>query len=94
MSKTSSPLSFQLNLDERRRPTLPADLLKEAGIAVSVPMLVAHVEGAGRIVLEDPLTYLDALGARVNQEMKDMSITHTLEEDLQAFRFADKSLDV
>jgi hypothetical protein len=86
-------MSFQLNLDDRRRPTLPVDLLKEAGIDVSAPMLVAHVEGTGRIVLEDPLAYLDALGKKVKQEMEDLGITHSLAEDLEAFRAADTSLD-
>ncbi len=95
MKQSTSPgtVSFQLNLDERRRPMLAIDLLNEAGIDINSSMLVAHAEGVGRIVLEDPLAYLDALGARVTQEMRDLGITRTLGEDLQAFRAADTSLD-
>ena len=89
----TSGASFALNLDQRRRPTLPVDLMEEAGIPLSIVGLLAYSDRKGRIVLEDPMAALDALSEQVLQEMAESGFTGSLEDDLYAERAADASLD-
>ncbi|HVB90811.1 MAG TPA: hypothetical protein VND70_01805 [Acidimicrobiales bacterium] len=56
---------FPVHLDTKRRPTLSAALLREAGLT-GVTELVARADGPGRIVLESPSALLEALQARLS----------------------------
>jgi bifunctional DNA-binding transcriptional regulator/antitoxin component of YhaV-PrlF toxin-antitoxin module len=64
------PLTFPVHLDSKRRPTLPARLLDEAGIS-GASDLVARVDGPGRIVLEDPEAMLRALQEKLAGSLRD-----------------------
>ncbi|WP_459642073.1 hypothetical protein [Kineococcus sp. NUM-3379] len=52
--------TYPVRLDAKRRPTLPAELLAEAGVSPESE-LVASTDGAGRIVVETR----EALVARI-----------------------------
>jgi hypothetical protein len=65
--------SFPVHLDSKRRPTLPARLLDEAGIS-GTSNLVARSDGPGRIVLEDPTAMLHALQERLAASLRDTDV--------------------
>lgn len=69
LPKSHSVSSYRVRLDNRRRPTLPAALLKEAEIDGEGTELIARVEGTGRVVLEDPMALLRDLQDEVAAEM-------------------------
>jgi hypothetical protein len=83
---------YHVRLDNRRRPTLPAALLEEAGIDEEGVELVARSDGPGRIVLEDPLSLLRALQATIAAEMEASHDTTDLAMELLAERRLDTSL--
>lgn len=84
--------SYRVRLDDRRRPTLPPALLEEAGIRAGRHELVAHVEGPGRVVLEDPTALLGALQEAVAAGKRARRVQGTLVEELLADRVHDTSL--
>lgn len=64
--------SYRVRLDSRRRPTLPAALLDEAGIDDDEGTeLIGRVEGPGRVVLEDPFALLRGVQATIAAEMAE-----------------------
>jgi len=65
------PGGYRVHLDAKRRPTLPADLLKAAGLT-GVTNLVARVDGPGRIVLEDPGAMLAELQHRLASSLAEV----------------------
>ncbi len=81
---------YRVHVDAKRRPTLPAALLAEANIDPSHD-LVAHADGLGRIVLEDPLAVLAAFQDDVLAGKAEQGIDTCLVEDLLADRVADAS---
>ena len=80
--------SYRLPLDAKRRPTLPAALLAEAGIDATHE-LVARADGPGRVVLEDPLSVLAAFQAAVVEGKRLHGFEGSLADDLLADRAAD-----
>lgn len=76
---------YRLRFDAKRRPTLPSALLEEAGIDTSHEV-VAHVEGPGRVVLEDPLVMLAAFQAEVVKGLEETGFTGDLSDELIAER--------
>jgi bifunctional DNA-binding transcriptional regulator/antitoxin component of YhaV-PrlF toxin-antitoxin module len=88
----TSPVSFRLRLDGKRRPTLPQSLLDAAGVGPGQD-LVAHVEGPGRIVLEGAATVLAGLQAAVRAGKTSHGSAGSLAAELLADRLADSSLD-
>ena len=84
--------SYRVRLDDRRRPTLPPALLEEAGILAGRHELVAHVEGLGRVVLEDPTALLGALQEAVAAGKQTRGVQETLLDGLLADRADDASL--
>lgn len=84
--------SYRVRLDSRRRPTLPAALLDEAGIDDGGVELVARAEGPGRIVLENPLSLLREVQAAIAAEMVENRDTADLAMELIAERQLDASL--
>jgi hypothetical protein len=90
---TKVDVSYRVHLDDRRRPTLPAALLFEAGIEANVHELVARSDGPGRVVLEDPLAQLMALQELVALETSARDATRDLALELIEERRADSSLD-
>lgn len=84
--------AYRVRLDDRRRPTLPPALLAEAGIDAEPHELVAHVEGPGRVVLEDPAALLEALQEAVAAGKKAQHLTRPLADQLISERAADSSL--
>lgn len=88
----TSPVSFRLRLDGKRRPTLPQSLLDAAGVGPGQD-LVAHVEGPGRIVLEGAATVLAGLQAAVRAGKTSHGAAGSLAAELLADRLADSSLD-
>lgn len=85
-----SVTTYRVRLDNRRRPTLPAALLKEAEIDGEGTELIARVEGTGRVVLEDPMALLRDLQDEVVEEMKrnhddvDLAMELIMERQLDA----------
>ncbi|MDP9399305.1 MAG: hypothetical protein M3P96_16450 [Actinomycetota bacterium] len=88
---SSSP-RFRLRLDEKRRPTLPQQLLDEAGVHPGEDLL-ARVEGPGRIVLEGPRAVLAGLQAAVRAGREARGSTGSLTEELLSDRSVDPSLE-
>ncbi len=90
---SDSPVSaFRVHLDTKRRPTLPARLIQDAGL-VGVDELVARADGPGRIVLEDPAAMLSALQDRVAAARKASGgHAESMVDSLLADRAADTSL--
>lgn len=87
-----TPAGFRVHLDAKRRPTLPARLLDEAGVAGERD-LIARVDAPGRIILEDPALALSELQDRVAAQLDAMGqSTSELIESLLADRDADTSL--
>jgi hypothetical protein len=86
----SSVMSFRVGLDAKRRPTLPAALLREAHIDPSHD-LIARADGEGRIVLEDPVTLLASFQSAVLAGKAERGETGSLADDLLADRAADSS---
>jgi hypothetical protein len=84
--------SYLVRLDGRRRPTLPSALLEEAGITAGSQELVAHVDGPGRVVLEDPTALLVALQKSVAAHKRERHIRGSLVDRLLEDRRDDKSL--
>ncbi len=84
---------FMVALDAKRRPTLPAQLLKEAGISLK-KALVARVAGEGRIVLESPEAARAAVRERVRAAARAGShdVTGDSVADVRAFRDEDNRL--
>ena len=85
--------SFVVHLDSRRRPALPLGLLAAAGIPASTTGLLAYTDRRGRIILEDPISALDALNILVMEDMGDHGFAGTLEDDLYAERASDTSVN-
>jgi hypothetical protein len=83
--------SYRLVLDSKRRPTLPAQLLREAELS-GAREFVAHVEGPGRIVLEDPKAALTRLQTAVAAGKQRRHRGDSLEQSLLDDRAADTSL--
>lgn len=90
MSTMGFSPAYRVHVDAKRRPTLPAALLAEAGIDATHE-LVARADGHGRIVLEDPLEILAAFQNSVADGMRDLGTTGSLVDDLLADRAADAS---
>lgn len=91
--KTGSGIhAFRLNLDQRRRPTLPASLLEEAGISAETNSLIGYSDRKGRIVIEDPMAALEELGEQVLAGMRERGNTLSLLDDLLQERASDSSL--
>jgi bifunctional DNA-binding transcriptional regulator/antitoxin component of YhaV-PrlF toxin-antitoxin module len=90
---SDSPVStFRVRLDTKRRPTLPARLLEDAGLA-GVEELVARADGCGRIVLEDPAAMLSALQDRLAAALETLGeSSESIVDSLLADRAADTSL--
>ncbi len=86
--KAPAGSSYRLPLDAKRRPTLPAALLAEAGIDATHE-LVARADGPGRLVLEDPLSVLAAFQGRVVEGKQARGFEGLLADDLLADREAD-----
>jgi bifunctional DNA-binding transcriptional regulator/antitoxin component of YhaV-PrlF toxin-antitoxin module len=86
--------SFNVSVDDKRRPTLPAALVREAGVE-GVRELVARVDGPGRIVLEDPATLLSAFQAKVARGRAEAEAEAgvSLADQLDADRAADRTFD-
>lgn len=57
VTATDAGMKYRVRMDGKRRPTLPAALLDEAGIDPAHE-LVAYADGHGRVVLEDPTVML------------------------------------
>jgi hypothetical protein len=83
--------SYRIVVDSKRRPTLPAQLLREAQLP-EVKELVAHVEGPGRIVLEDPGAALGRLQAAIADGKRRRHRSDSLERSLLEDRASDASL--
>ena len=85
--------TFTVRLDSKRRPTLPAALLDEAGLAGATD-LVARADGPGRIVLEDPTSMLRSLQQRLTDALRESPTSPSMAVDsLFATRDADTSMD-
>jgi hypothetical protein len=92
MESDSPVATYHVRLDTKRRPTLPARLLEDAGLA-SVGELIARVDGRGRIVLEDPAAMLSALQDRLAAALEESGATaEAIVDSLLADRAADTSL--
>lgn len=83
---------YRLRFDAKRRPTFPPALLEEAGIDPSHEVVV-HVEGTGRVVLEDPLVLLAAFQASVVDGLAETGLEGDLADDLVADRAAETFSD-
>jgi bifunctional DNA-binding transcriptional regulator/antitoxin component of YhaV-PrlF toxin-antitoxin module len=90
MAQNSPVAAFRVHLDSKRRPTLPARLLQDAGL-VGVDELVARADGPGRIVLEDPDAMLRALQDRLAGALGDESAASVV-DSLLGDRATDRSL--
>lgn len=90
MSAVSMSPGYRVRIDAKRRPTLPAALLDEAQIDATHE-LVAHADGLGRIVLEDPLAVLAAFQDDVLAGKTAMGNDTSLVSDLLADRAGDRS---
>jgi len=86
----SAVTTFRVGLDAKRRPTLPAALLREAHIDPSHD-LIARADGEGRIVLEDPVAMLAAFQSAVLAGKAERGFVGSLADDLLADRAADDS---
>ena len=84
--------AFRVTLDGKRRPTLPAALLDDAGVDAT-RVLIARVDGPGRIVLEDPAVALAAFQAQVAEGKRARGFDGDLADDLLTHRAADHTLD-
>ena len=82
--------TYRLRMDGKRRPTLPAALLDDAGISPTHE-LVAYTDGRGRVVLEDPLVMLTAFQHAVVEGKQANGIAASLVDELIADRAADPS---
>ncbi len=81
---------YRVHLDGKRRPTLPAALLADAGLS-STRELVAHTDRTGRVILEDPLVMLARFQRAVAADKHNHGMTTSLVDDLIADRAADPS---
>jgi bifunctional DNA-binding transcriptional regulator/antitoxin component of YhaV-PrlF toxin-antitoxin module len=90
MSIMGYSTGYRVRVDAKRRPTLPAALLAEAGIDTTHE-LIARSDGRGRIVLEDPLEVLAAFQNSVAEGMREVGESGSLVDDLLADRAADAS---
>ena len=90
--RASFATGYRLRFDAKRRPTFPSSLLEDAGIDPSHEV-VAHVEGPGRVVLEDPLVLLAAFQAEVARELEETGYTGDLADELIADRAAEALSD-
>ncbi len=81
---------YRVHLDGKRRPTLPAALLADAGLS-STRELVARTDGTGRVILEDPLAMLARFQRAVAAHKHNHGMTTSLVDDLIADRAADPS---
>lgn len=85
---------WQVQMDSRRRPTLPPDLLAAAGISPT-DRLNARVDGEGRIILETPAAALARARALVRQgRMPAGSVVDELIEERRAEAEAEWGDDV
>lgn len=82
---------FRVSLDSKRRPTLPVALLRQAGLEHSHE-LVAHVDGPGRLVLEDPDAALVAFQDEIAAARVATGFEDALDQDLLYDRASDGSL--
>jgi hypothetical protein len=85
-------VGYRIRFDSKRRPTLPASLLEEAGIDPTHE-LVAHADGRGRLVIEDPAELLASFQAAVAAGVRQAGVTGSLVDDLVADRAADAAAD-
>jgi bifunctional DNA-binding transcriptional regulator/antitoxin component of YhaV-PrlF toxin-antitoxin module len=85
-------LSFKLNLDDRRRPTLPAELLQSAGIDPS-SVLLAYTDVVGRIILEAPDSALEALRKQIAEDKAEIGFAGSLLDELFASRAEDAEME-
>jgi hypothetical protein len=83
--------TWPVALDVKRRPTLPAALLEEAGI-VPTEALVAHTAGEGVIVLETRAAIRRRLRERYAEGRRRTGRSGSAMEELLAERAADRSL--
>ncbi len=82
--------TYRLRLDGKRRPTLPASLLEDAGIDPAHE-LIARPDGHGRVVLEDPLVMLAAFQDAVAAGKRSLGASGSLVDELLTERAADPS---
>lgn len=83
--------SWSVALDVKRRPTLPAALLEEAGIAPT-EALVAHTAGDGVIVLETRAAIRRRLRERYAEGRRRTGRSGSATDELLAERAVDGSL--
>lgn len=83
--------SWEVALDSRRRPTLPAELLAAAHVAPD-ERLVARPDGDGRIVLETRAAIRTRIRARFKEERAREGRKGSAVEELLAERRRDQSL--
>ncbi|MGH9092817.1 MAG: hypothetical protein ACRDZR_15790 [Acidimicrobiales bacterium] len=92
LADLARPGAYRVHLDAKRRPTLPAQLLAQAGVAGERD-LIAHVISPGRILLEDPALAFSELQEQVASQLDAAGQTvDALVESLFADRAADTSL--
>jgi antitoxin component of MazEF toxin-antitoxin module len=91
MAQPLASRAWPVALDVKRRPTLPAALLEEAGIAPS-DALVAHTAGEGVIVLETRAAIRRRLRERYAEGRRRTGRSGSPVQELLAERAADGSL--
>ena len=84
-------VTYRIRLDGKRRPTLPGALLRLANLE-GTRELIAHAEGVGRIVLEDPAVALAEFQAVVAAGTRATGFGGDLAEDLLEDRRRDTTL--
>lgn len=83
---------FQVTLDKKRRATFPAQLLGQAGVAEDAE-LIAHAEGAGRIVVETREAIRRRIRERAAVGRRRVGFRGSAADSLLADRESDASLE-
>lgn len=82
---------YVVKVDNKRRPTLPAQLLADADLPERPDSLIAHADGAGRIVLETPEAIKRRIRQRATAGRQRTGRGDSAAESLLADRAADPS---
>lgn len=85
------PGSWEVALDSRRRPTLPAELLAAASVHPD-DRLIARADGEGRIVLETRAALRSRVRARAQEVRAHEGGKGSAVDELLAERRRDQSL--
>lgn len=85
---TKSSTAYRVHVDAKRRPTLPAAVLTDAGLSASRD-LVVRADGRGRIILEDPTVLLSEFQTAVARGKNAAGFVGSLVSDLVADRAVD-----